>query len=351
MSKPRIALVVGNGFSMSFGAHSGLARLWNSQNPLQWNIRSPRTLCPLRDHLPNLYKIVDAHRQDSDFDIFARVLDVALCRQKRVDPLAAVVEARHYLAIAYSAYSLEQVRAFDSTWPWFKWLQVHRENIIGAVSYNYDLLLETCLDKLGLGYHSFQINHHGHALPLVKPHGSVDFEMDPTAIAAPQEYPLRNLVELCNSNIVRLPFSAEALLTPRLQALCILPGEANKYRHFMWVAPAYERFAGILKSCTHCVFVGTSYSPADRPELDALVGLLPVNAQVVVANPCPPEDFLRLLTGRAVMSWESQLGPISDSGELLVLKSRTNGRMLPMCPCRSGLSYHYCHGAGLRRTA
>lgn len=51
---PKISLVVGNGFSISFGYFSGLINELNSQEPLSWDVKCPSTKGNLIDSLPRL---------------------------------------------------------------------------------------------------------------------------------------------------------------------------------------------------------------------------------------------------------------------------------------------------------
>lgn len=336
MKKPKIALIIGNGFSMSYSYYANLGEQWDTQKPLSWKIPCPTTQQPFLSSLPRLTKVIEeASEELSDFEIFKKTLSYP--------DFTTTLEARHYLTIAFSNYALLQASSLDghSDWSWYRWLKEHKSNIIGALSLNYDLLLENILKKEGVEFFSFQENHHGYGIPLVKPHGSVDFDISSQAISYTPTYPLRNFVDLNNTPITRL--ESKDLLFPRRQALCIVPNEANKYADYQWVKPANEVLKNTLKECTHCLFIGISYFECDRPEIDSIIDSLPDSTQVIIANPSPPIEMVNKVVKRPLLLWKSYKGPVDNNNAVLKLKS-ASGAMLSSCLCRSGLSYIHCHG-------
>lgn len=343
MSKPRISLVIGNGFSIGFGYFTNLIQEWNTQAPLSWEIKCPDSDDLLIDCMPNLKLIKSSFSDSNDFDIFLKLQDESICQSLGIDIKQCLIEARHFLTIAFSNYTTEQIDAFSHEWPWYKWLCLHQENLACAFSLNYDLLLEKCLDDLSCLYDSLQINGHGNGFPLVKPHGSVDFEI--TGISCPVTYPLNGRIDMNNTPIHRL--TTDNLLYPRTQPLCIVPNEANKYKNFQWVEKANNSFKHELSTSTHCIFIGISYFECDRPEIDEIVDNLPDEAQIIIANTKPPAEFIKKIEGRPVMIWDNSNGPINSSGDLISLKNVNTGNLLHKCLCRSGLSYKFCCGAKL----
>ncbi len=331
--------------SMGFDYFSGLAKEWDSQSPFSWNINCPSNGHGFLESLPCLKKIVEKYKSENDFDIFAKVLDKTVCSDLKIDPFRTSIEARHYLTIAFSEYTKRQLYILKKNmeWPWYKWIKSHKNEIKSAFSLNYDLLLESILDDVGREYYSFQLNHHGYGIPLVKPHGSVDFEIQPNSIVGNKPiYPLQNNIDLNDTSIIRL--NIDDLANARVQPLCIVPNESNKYSDYQWVEPANKMYKLELAGCTHCVFIGISYWECDRPEIDSILDALPKSAQIIVANPNPPVEFLEKVKGRPVMKWESYDGPIDMDNNLLFLKELKTGKTLQSCFCRSGLSYRYCCG-------
>lgn len=345
MPEPKIAIVVGNGFSMSFGYHSGLANQWDSQKPLGWEINCPSNEGLLINSLPQLKKLKEKYHNISDFDLFAKSIDTNTCNDLQLDQFITTLEARHFLTIAFSEYTLKQnsLLSENKSWPWYKWLKTHCNEITCSYSLNYDLLLESVFNEIKKEHFSLQINHHGYGIPLVKPHGSVDFEISPNSISYKAQYPLNNYVDLNDTPIIKL--ETDSLIYPRSQALCIVPNESNKYKKYQWVAPANEWFKEVLSSCTHCVFIGISYFECDQPEIDEIIANIPINSEIIVANTNPPKDFLTKLGDRPTLIWDSHKGPVDTKGKIMLLKNINTGNSLTKCFCRSGLSYKYCCGA------
>ncbi len=337
---PKVSLVVGNGFSISFGYFSSLIEQYNSQEPLSWDVFCPSTGGLLLESLPSLKKLFFLNKEKTHFDVFELALDPEYCSSVNLDSFKTTLEARHYLTIAFSMYSDKQKQLFSTDWTWFRWLKLHRDEITAAYSLNYDLLLESVFDRLNRDYYSLQINHHGFGIPLVKPHGSVDFEIEPNSIVYTPVYPLANYVDLNNTGIIRLDNTS--LMSPRRQALCIVPNESNKYIDYQWVAPANKWFEDELINTDYCLFIGISYLLCDRGEIDKIVDSLPSECVIVVANTNPPKEFLEKISGRPYLVWNNPNGPVDDEGSILSLKCLNTGSNLRKCFCRSGLPYQYC---------
>ncbi|EEX36811.1 hypothetical protein [Vibrio metschnikovii] len=335
---PKIALVIGNGFSMSFGYHSGLQSKWNTQSFLDWDIKSPTSEDLLIDLLPNLSALKNIRSYENDFEVFEYLQSEEYCKNHKIDQLQCFIEARHYLTIAFSHLAVEQALQFDTDWSWFQWMKKHRDNIAGAFSLNYDLLLEKCLDQLRLPYDSCQVNGHGSGIPLCKPHGSVDFEI--LEIKAPVKYPLNGRIDLNDTPIYRL--SIDELLYPRTQPLCIVPNENNKYINFQWVEEVSGNFQENLKDCTHCIIIGVSYFDCDQPEIDHIISKISPSCEVIIANPTPPPELLAKLEDFSCTLWKSNQGPVDESGNCIMLKDLNTGKVLRKCFCGSGKAYQYC---------
>lgn len=335
---PKIALLVGNGFSMSFGAHTGLSKHWDTQSFFNWEIPNPTSETLLIDLLPNLKALKKSLIEQNDFEIFKYLQNASYCKDMGINQEQCLIEARHYLTIAFSHLALEQLKCFDATWAWFNWLKKHRDNIVGALSLNYDLLLEQCLNDLSMLFDSCQVNGHGNGITLSKPHGSVDFEI--LGIKCPVSYPLNGRIDLNNTPIYRL--NSQDLLYPRTQPLCIVPNEKNKYIDFQWVTSANDKFQSTLKDCSHLVVIGVSYFECDIPEIDDVLAKVPPSCEIILANPNPPQNMLTKLAGRSVTLWQSYDGPINKDGDFIMLKDLNTGKVLRKCFCGSERAYQYC---------
>ncbi|WP_218689960.1 hypothetical protein [Psychrobacter sp. BF1] len=314
----KISLIVGNGLSMSFGSQSGINFKFNSQQPLNWNVICPSTGGLLMDNLPSLKKLWGKNFNKPHFDVFGFALDKFYCNLIGIDSCKTTLEARHFLTIAFSEYSLLQSSKLNSDWAWFQWFELHQSEIKGSLSFNYDLLLESVFDKIGIAYHSSQVNHIINGIPLVKPHGSVDFEMADGMIDMHIEYPLNNFIDLNNAPIKRLQH--DSLLYPRKQAHCIIPNEANKYKNYQWVSKSSIKFNRILKESDYCIFIGISYLPSDQVEIDRIINTLSEDCEIIIANPYPPKKLLAKIRNKRYTIWSSLDGPIDESGNLYNLK-------------------------------
>ncbi|MEZ8694663.1 hypothetical protein AB6D15_20520, partial [Vibrio splendidus] len=288
--------------------------------------------------LETLYKL---NSEKHHFEVFELALNEDYCRSIGLKSSETTLESRHFLTIAFSMYSQRQRELFSTDWSWFRWLKLHRDEITAAFSLNYDLLLETALDRLNREYYSLQVNHHGYGIPLVKPHGSVDFEITPNSICYTPKYPLKDIfADLNNTDIIRL--EEHELMSPRRQALCIVPKEANKYSSYPWVANANQCFESKLKGSDYCLFIGISYGECDRPEIDKIVDSLPEGCVIVVANLKRDEEFINKISDRPYIIWDNPEGPVDENGAILSLKCLATGKGLRKCFCRSGLPYQYC---------
>jgi hypothetical protein len=262
----RIALIVGNGFSMSFCKETGLDEVINTQSPLSWNV-SNQKYGSLLDVLPRLKLMYQKNKAEfSDFDIFEQCRIDEECKKAGADFSGfTIIEARHYLVAAFAGFShkVSKRKVFSEKWNWYRWIYAHRKNISCAVSFNYDLLLEHCFKRSSIEYHSTETNLLNSGIPLYKPHGSADFGSRITNHEF--QYPIRHWVELCDVPLFKL--DKKQMMRPREQALCIIPGESGKYREFQWSKKCRRQSIDELKSCTHCILLGISYWDCDRPEV------------------------------------------------------------------------------------
>lgn len=316
----KISLVVGNGLSMSFGAQSGINTKFNSQRPLGWSVKCPSTGELLIDSFPSLKTLWEKNKTRLDFDIFELALNESYCNSIDLDSERTILEARHFLTIAFSEYSLLQSNNLNSDWKWFEWINLHKARINGAFSLNYDLLLESVFDKLAMTYYSLQVNHNGKGIPLVKPHGSVDFEIaDGIFNIGKMQYPITNFfIDRNDVPIKRL--HSNNLLYPRVQAHCIIPNQANEYKDYQWVKPANTWFESVTTESKYCLFIGISYFPCDRDEINRIVDSLPQDCEIIIANPSPSDDFVEKIKGRRCTFWYSPDGPVDENGNLYSLE-------------------------------
>jgi hypothetical protein len=240
-------------------------------------------------------------------------------------------QTRHWIIMAYSHFQ-EQVNHCDlSNWKWVRWFREHREELVTAVSFNYDLVLERALAAAGIVIDGWQAEYRGHprehiigmgrraqlgpdrdypqgsALPLFKPHGSVDFE---GTHSIHQDDPLFQLrsgtvydIDLAPP-LTRLFYTH--LLQPRTYAQIVLPQEYSPIRNFAWVEPGYDHFKDVGPTLDRCIFVGLSYWRYDRAEINFLLKHLNDDAEVLVVNPKMSRTFATAVRrrGLACNEWD-----------------------------------------------
>jgi hypothetical protein len=283
---------------------------WDPRQPLSWVLDTPgKPGVRWLDSLPSLRDAIAEVRSSepslSDFEVFQSILGtprqrtsrlrIRHARQSRIDvakPSGSVeAESRHFLAIAYSHFFYATRQLDMRPWRWHKWLCGNAQHIRFVVSFNYDLVLERLLSGWNVCFYRIPFRRDGDAVPVFKPHGLVDYDVTRQFVRFQVGYPLLFHLNLNDVPIVCLPTSS--LLVPRREGLTVLPNESSRYRCYQWVKPGYEEFRSCGSSLTHCLFVGQSYMACDRPEIDELLESLDLRAEVIVANPNPPDLFLR----------------------------------------------------------
>lgn len=181
-----------------------------------------------------------------------------------------------------------------------------------AVAFNYDLLVESILRKAGIIRYSpgisirrgqFEVG----VVPLIKPHGSIDFDVLREGIIRGYrlQYPLTMFIERCDFPAQRLPRGE--LISARMAADLVLPSEYSWQAGFQWIRLGFDSFCQLAPSLTDCIFLGLSYWKCDRPELNRLLDALPRSCHVVIANPYPSEGMIekaRSTHGTNVSIWK-----------------------------------------------
>src|SRR5690606_21414910 len=96
-------------------------------------------------------------------------------------------------------------------------------------------------------------------------------------------------------------------LDARMEGFAVLPAETSPYIDFQWVSPLYKNWQELSSPITHFIIAGISYWDCDRAEIDFLIDGLPRLAQVIIANPYPPQALITRLNeqGRDYSCWTS----------------------------------------------
>lgn len=302
-----LAVVVGNGFTLDCASQLGLHGI-DISNPVDWPIVIPgQQELTVREALPSFFRAFDELRRQQprahQFELLRAILGV-----KDVEEGRAEVEARHYLALAYRTLTSILASGPVEHWRWLQWFQAYAHVLVTTVSFNYDCLLELVLSRTGRQYHRMHNVARG-IVRVFKPHGSADFDLA-GIVRGPLSYPLRVYARMNNCPLRIVP--ADEWGSPPSEPLIVLPYEENPYARYQWVAPGYSNYARIGAGLTHCVFIGLSYHPADRPEIDHFLYSTPKSCRIVIANQAPPTEFIAAVrsSGRELFLWTDGPQPL-----------------------------------------
>lgn len=329
----KTALIVGNGLTLSLLGH--LEWPLNSSSPFSWNVPNPESEGLLIDALPGLKNFLTARMEgETDFELFGRL--VASVNQNHINVLSGsndidniILDAGHYLAIAFSWFQIfiDDLRFND--WEWQLWLAANRTDVEACLSWNYDLILERVIESIktpifydvlsagGTGASNFYpVDFNRRAIGVYKPHGSCNFSPDlilswgnaPDDLDEHPKYPRRGLVTGYEGPM-RILRTSELLMARDIADL-VLPGERNRFRNegnsgdhdatsrlaeTAWSPRQIERFKLATSGAERLIIVGFSMSEVDKDEfLEAFSGLGRLK-EVIVVDPSPNPQLMKLL--------------------------------------------------------
>ena len=307
-------LVVGNGLAMDQRQHTPALAAWNTQAPLSWNVPNPGRKGPLIDALPvvkeEIQELQAASPGLSDFEMFTRLADSFTHDASPARSIAGIVELRHLILQSFALYTGHAEHHLATVeWPWGSWITANAPRLRSAVSFNYDLVLESLLERYP-GVQCGPFHYDPGAFVVVKPHGSVDYTERADIIVNRPRYPLIAHIETSQAPLRLLPRGE--LRRPRHFADVVIPGEESKYSEFGWVRPGRAWARAQAKKSRYLVFLGLSYWPVDRRELDEISNAADPSATVIVANPYPDPLWLEKLRHRfsSVRVWTKGPEPL-----------------------------------------
>jgi hypothetical protein len=190
---------------------------------------------------------------------------------------------------------------------------------VGAVSFNYDLLLEYTFASVGS-----RVSNHPkvptmpNSVRLFKPHGSGDFDIQGMVssdeVGNPvfgTRYPLCGHTQLINGDLRFLNHDLWPDHGPFVP-LIVLPYEKNPYKGHEWCNPGFDLIAELAKEYTHCIFMGLSYHRADREEIDLFINQTGRDCIIIHANRSPDLDFTKTVegSGRRLVEWNNGPEPL-----------------------------------------
>jgi len=304
----KIAVLVGNGLAISLYHHLHPAlKAWHPSSPLSWAFFAPgNPALPLHEAFPCFAYDVQETRKEvpggNDFDVLRRFLDRVRGDSAPPYGAQAAVEARHFLALAFSHFQHLVWSHSAEDWSWYEWFRVYAPEIRVGISFNYDLILE---DLMSLGAGSVPIRPFPHSADsrwVFKPHGSIDYELE-TAVVPNLRYPLTSLFDM-NDAPLRI-IRRQQLLKPRIEPVAVLPGEETPYEDGSWVDPGFALIDDVGLQFTDIVIIGHSYGAPDRAEVNRILDALSPSTRAYVADPNPSAALLKKLSNgvRRVETW------------------------------------------------
>jgi len=319
---PDVLLVVGNGLSIDLKA-SLAPRLdaWPTSSPLSWHVIAPDSRFPSDNYdpsLPMLAFMYDARMalartrelepEANDFELLNAARNLCVKENSR----SGVIELRHLIAISYSVYQGVVDQLDLSDWVLGKNLTdlIATGRVLGAVSFNYDLNLETIIENAQREVWDLaDVDGVRGGVPVFKPHGSIHYEL-PLSVWEPNDwdlsyYPLNNTADHFDAGVRLLP--RDQLYAPRALADLVLPAETSTITGFQAVRRGATWLSRVGPWVKMAIILGVSYMPVDREEIDQILSVVPKSATVVVIDPYPSEDLMRELRGRFanVLIWRS----------------------------------------------
>lgn len=206
---------------------------------------------------------------------------------------------RLYLYGAFIWLDDEYKRCDASNWLWNKWFEQNHWRLEAVISFNYELVLERSLKYISP--RSFQyILQHGCTspthIPVIKPHGSINFRADECAFKLYGSNPFDGSIFARKLDV---PITViDDWTSPNVLPDLILPKEYSYISSFKYVSQGYEFIKAVAPAISECVIVGLSYWEHDRPELNAIFQQLRPQTKISVVNPSPSPDLIVMLKSR-----------------------------------------------------
>jgi hypothetical protein len=288
----KILFIAGNGLSIDLFQYLGSP--YNPSSPFLFDV--PHPLYGDKKLLDELTRVKEMIKAGSGKNDFVIIEDFINNYREDEEHLWRHGELRQYLSLAYAHANADLLARWRSGWRWEQWLNKNYSKLAGAVSFNYDLGLETTLSKLSLEYYRPGTPEEDtpKGIPIFKPHGSCDFDISNRAISMPLEARLKSLTRLNDAGIIEV-VSKNKLSEPRTEADIVLPFEKSPQRHLRWIQRGEETIKKIAKTVDTCIIVGISYRSCDRQEIDSIINELPRDIKIELVTPTENKKFEKRL--------------------------------------------------------
>ncbi|WP_117168582.1 hypothetical protein [Paraliobacillus sediminis] len=284
MRKRRLVILAGNGLSVDLIKYLHLeldtsAPLKSFHNP---NIKFD----PFINKLDSIkHKLMPLSHTQSDFDAMNEFLNYG--HWKKHDQQNES-DLRKFLALSYSTFQLEMDKYNLVQWPWTLWMQRYRKDIVGLISFNYDLILENAFRQAYpiRGYHRVGTQNEKGGVPFFKPHGSIDFEL-PESDTASSSTTNGNQIHDAKENRFVTTISYHDVEKFRIQPDLIPPTQKNYHIGRAWIQDLFESYSNCVQSSyvNTFVIVGHAFGLADRKEIHYFISELPKGCSFYIVNP------------------------------------------------------------------
>lgn len=297
-----MCILTGNGLTIDLIKHLNLDM--DSSSPLK-NFNNPEIdLSYFTDRLASINKeLLPLSQELSDFDAMNQFLNYGNWNNIYISKKES--DLRRFLALAYSKLQVEIDKQNLLSWPWINWMRKFNKDIVGFVSFNYDVILEKSfrLANPNRGYFRVGTDNLVRGLPFFKPHGSIDFEIPGGLIDFGDESSAwssslaRNQVLDSNGNgyITTVPYEDTSQF--RKQPDIIPPTQENYHEDLGWVQGLFKTYSSFTKyfDVNTFVIVGHSYAEVDRYEIDFFISQLPRGCSFYIVNPSYKTDSIKQL--------------------------------------------------------
>jgi hypothetical protein len=301
----KFGLLVGNGFTLDYSEPHGLYSSFPLKNFKNKDVKYSEDFLA---HLPevtnklinnklsdynaienyvNTFKDLEEesfhHSENKDYNLFKDTkYDIAINSH---------IQLRRFLAMAYSVFQLKLDQYNDiNNWKWVNWLTEHKDLLEFCISFNYDLVLENALNAAKVPYYRVGTNEFFDRVPLIKPHGSIDFDV--TNFISVDGSPWAISASLNDGQFVEIVPKSK-WLEPRIEADIISPSLYNTQTRLSWVKRMFDQYSTIAQNLDALVIIGCSYWSADRPEIDIFLQQLKRRTKVYVIDLNPNKDLKR----------------------------------------------------------
>ncbi|ADU31901.1 SIR2 family protein [Evansella cellulosilytica] len=278
-----ICLLIGNGFSIDFANHFGL----NPSIPFSHFGQKQISYDALLKDLPSIRELFSLAKQDKDeYVAIEKFMESSEYNEQKDCAL------RRFLSLSYARFQLEVDKYDIQNWKWTRWFKNNKSEMRFAISFNYDLILEKAFKEATIPFYRTGTNEKRNGIPILKPHGSIDFDIDLHSVTSTtKEIQLKETTYLNDVGYV-LSIPREKWLTPRYEADIIPPHEENYQRHLRWVKNGIRQFLQRANNIDSLIIVGLSYSDADKKEINQYLERLKKGTTVYVIDPHPNEALI-----------------------------------------------------------